>query len=113
MSTLLDRMKSLMDQNGIKPTQMTTILGISSSSFTDWGKGKGNPSLMTVVKFAEYFNVSLDYLVHGKELSSPKLEDSNSIDKELIDKFHALAPEYRMKIIMLSVLPAVTDESNK
>ena len=64
MSDLLDRVRALMDRSGIKAKQLTDELGISNSSFSDWKKGKGNPSLDTVVKFSDYFHVSIDYLVH-------------------------------------------------
>lgn len=116
MSTLLERMKSLMDQNGIKPSQMTTILGISNSSFTDWGKGKGTPSVVALTKFADYFNVSLDYLVRGYEFHSSSLEFSNSFDQELIDKFHSLSPEYQQKLLgyadgMLTILQSVEKDT--
>lgn len=111
MSTLLDRMKEIMKQSGIKPKQLTAELGISNSSFTDWSKGKGSPSLDTVRKFADYFHVSIDYLVNGVEFSSHKtLEFSNPIDKELLEKFHSLTPELREKLIgyvdgMLAAMP--------
>ena len=118
MSTLLDRMKELMKQSGIKPKQLTAELGISNSSFTDWSKGKGSPSLDTVRKFADYFHVSIDYLVNGVEFSSHKtLEFSNPMDKELLEKFHNLTPELREKLIgyvdgMLAAMPK-SDDSEK
>ena len=59
--TLLDRMISLMDEEGINARQLTEQLGISNSSFTDWKKGKGSPSVAVLSKFATRFNVSLDY----------------------------------------------------
>ena len=69
MSDLLDRVRALMDRSGIKAKQLTDELGISNSSFSDWKKGKGSPSLDTVVKFSDYFHVSIDYLVHGTEFT--------------------------------------------
>lgn len=115
MSALLDRMKELMKQSDIKPKQLTSELGISNSSFTDWSKGKGSPSLDTVRKFADYFHVSIDYLVNGVEFSNNKtLEFSNPMDKELLEKFHNLTPELREKLIgyidgMLAAMPKSDD----
>ncbi len=115
MSALLDRVKELMDQSGIKAKQLTTELGISNSSFTDWGKGKGSPSLDTVTKIADYFNVSIDYLVRGGECIKPKqLDFSSQMDKELLDKFHSLTPDLREKLLgyidgMLAVMPKTED----
>ena len=74
MSDLLDRLNKLKDDSGMNAKQLTTALGLSSTSFTDWNKGKGSPSLDAVIKFAEYFNVSTDFLILvGTNLSLPLL----------------------------------------
>lgn len=115
MSALLDRVKELIDQSNMTAKQLTVELGISNSSFTDWRKGKGSPSLDTVTKIADYFHVSIDYLVRGKEFSAPKqLDFSNPMDKELLDKFHNLTPELREKLLgyvdgMLAAMPKSED----
>lgn len=119
MSTLLDRMKYIMEKEGIKPKQVVTELGISNSSFTDWGKGKGSPSISTLVKFADYFHVSLDYLVRGEDFSNVKqLDFSNPRDKELLEKFHMLTPDLQIKLLgyiegMLAILPNEEDENKR
>lgn len=110
MSTLLTRMLSIMEEAEIKPKQMTTILDISVSSFTDWKKGKGSPSVATLSKFADYFHVSLDYLVYGTKIEpilSPK-------ETELLSKFNSLSPECQDKVLtyidgMIAVLSDKTD----
>lgn len=99
MSTLLDRMKGIMENENIKPRQLTAELGISNSSFTDWGKGKGNPSVAVLTKFATRFHVSLDYLVFGEEPTLNSLDSSSKKDLELINKFHSLTPEYQSQLI--------------
>lgn len=112
MSDLLIRLHELMKKEGIKPTQLAKELGMSSSAFTDWGKGKGSPSLKAVMQFSEHFNVSIDYLVYGTEhAENNKLEFSNPEDIELLEKFHLLTPELRSKAVgyiegMLSALPS-------
>ena len=68
MSDLLKRVYDLMEKAEIKPTQLSKELGMSTSTFSDWAKGKGSPSLKAVMQFAEYFDVSLDYLVYGKDM---------------------------------------------
>lgn len=99
MQDILLRLKSLMEQKGINAKQLTTEIGISNSSFTDWNKGKGKPAAETLIKFAKYFNVSLDWLLLGKE-QSLILEISNTKDQELLDKFHQLTPELQTGLLM-------------
>lgn len=114
MSTLLDRMREIMDEEGIKPTQLTKEFGISVSSFTDWAKAKknGGPSVAVLAQFSERFNVSLDYLVFGKE--SNALEISNPTDKTLISKFHSLSFDNQMKLLgYIDGMLATTNVNNE
>ncbi len=98
MSDLLKRIHRLREQQGIKPTNLAKQLGMSSSTFTDWGNGKGSPSLKAVIQFAEFFGVSTDYLIYGKEHSNSSItEFSNPEDKALLDAFHSLTPELKVK----------------
>ena len=119
MSALLDRMKDIMEKEGIKQKQVAAELGLYNSSFTDWSKGKGSPSVNALTKFADRFHVSLDYLVRGEEFSNVKrLDFSNPQDKELLEKFHMLTPELQTKLLgyiegMLAVLPKEEDENKR
>ena len=119
MAGLLDRVRDLMEDRGIKAKQLTAELGISNSSFTDWRKGKGSPSLDAVTKFAEYFGVSIDYLVYGDEKKTPiRLDFSNPRDQEFLDKLHSLTPELQEKVMaymdgMLAAIPKSDEEGKR
>lgn len=118
MTDLLKRVYQLMNKQDIKPTQLTKQLGMSTSTFTDWGKGKGSPSLKAVMQFAEYFDVSMDYLVYGKEPTASILEISNPEDKDLLNKFHQLPADLRQKTIgyiegMISAIPKQATEEEQ
>lgn len=116
LATLLDRLVSLKEQSGLNAKQLTSELGISTTSFTDWGKGKGSPSVDTLVKFSDYFHVSLDWLVRGEEFSTPiKLDFSSYETKELLNKFNNLSPELRDKLMTYidGMLAAVTASTEK
>ena len=64
--TVVDRIVSLMDSRGVSGTALTSAVEISSSSITEWKKGKAKPSVDAVVKIAEYFDVTTDWLLMGK-----------------------------------------------
>ena len=119
MSGLLERVKQLMKESGITAKQLTKELSISSSSFTDWGKGKGSPSLDTVVKFSNYFKVSIDWLVNGKEFQqADMLEYSKQKEETLIAKFRSLTPDLQEKLIvyadgMLAAMPNQESDGEK
>ena len=42
-------------------------LSISREALSYYENGKRSPDLDTLVRFSQYFNVSIDYLIHGKE----------------------------------------------
>ena len=88
----------LMKKRDVKPTPLALELGISGSTFTDWGRGKGSPSLKAVIQLAEYFDVSLDYLVYGREAKNQNIvRIPNPEDDALLEAFHKLPPELRQK----------------
>lgn len=99
MQTVLDRVLLLQQRSGIKPTPLTKILGISASSFTDWQKGKGSPSLEILMKFSEYFDVSLDWLVYGEERTSKNLPEFKNVEEaRLITRYRQLTPEQKIRL---------------
>lgn len=57
----------LLEEKGISTRKLALELGISPSTFTDWKNGRSKPNLDKMVKIADYFGVSVHYLVTGKE----------------------------------------------
>ncbi len=63
MSKLYERIESLCKENGINITKMCTQAGISRASLTDLKVGRSKTlNNFTMVKIAEFFNVTTDYL---------------------------------------------------
>ena len=90
----INRVQELADNHDTTLKQVTREVGISNSSFTDWKKGRGIPSIEKFCKVADFFHVSLDYLAYGIE-HMPQTDSSNS----LMDKFNSLPPEMQSKVI--------------
>lgn len=57
----------LLDRTGKKASEVAKATGIPSSTFSDWKKGKSSPKAEKLQKIADYFGVSVDYLMTGKE----------------------------------------------
>ena len=49
--------------------KVATDLSISREAISYYENGKRNPYLELLVAFSKYFNVSIDYLITGKEFS--------------------------------------------
>lgn len=61
-----DKFVELCKMKGEKPTPLLNKLGISSGNIKRWKNGS-SVSFGTVIKIADYFNVSLDYLFGRNE----------------------------------------------
>ena len=60
---MYDRIWLLMMQNHLNKAELAKKLGISSGNLSDWANGRSNPSMGKIVSIADYFNVSLDWLL--------------------------------------------------
>ena len=76
----------LCSKNGVSPNAVAKALNLSSGSVTFWKNGK-TPHHPTLLKIADYFNVSVDYLLTG--------ENASSIDQQLEDEDFALWGEVK------------------
>lgn len=88
----VQRIIELMKQHDLTAKKFTSEAGLSSSAITEWKKGKSKPSAKNLQKVADYFDVSIDYLLHGdnsdqtkKNLSSKTAEEreNEELDREL------------------------------
>ena len=63
----LDKILELIEKNNIKQKDLTDYLGISKNAFTNWKGGFSQSYNRYLPQIAEFFNVSIDYLVSGDE----------------------------------------------
>lgn len=69
-TTIYDRLFLLMIKHGKSRNDLVKDIGISASNISDWGKGKSRPNVDVLIRLADYFNVSIDYLA-GRESMYP------------------------------------------
>ena len=58
----------LLDKKGVKNSDVARATGISNMTLSDWKRGKSVPKSDKMRKIAEYLNVSVDYLMTGKDM---------------------------------------------
>ncbi|AEB64912.1 MULTISPECIES: helix-turn-helix domain-containing protein [Bacillus amyloliquefaciens group] len=85
MSLLFDRVKKIADKKKIPIAELERKLGMGTNTLYRWKTQK--PSIDKVQKVADYFNVSIDYLLGRTENEAiePELtaRDEKDIQKEL------------------------------
>ena len=60
------RLKKLRLEKKLIQSQVADVLGISRNSYTQYENNTRNISIELLVRLADYYNISLDYLV-GRE----------------------------------------------
>jgi transcriptional regulator with XRE-family HTH domain len=65
------RLKLLREEKKLKQLDIAKILGVSRTTYTQYETGKSEPDLATVAKLADYFNVSVDYLLGKTDIKHP------------------------------------------
>lgn len=92
--------------NNVKPGTISKATGISTATLTSWKQGKYTPKQDKLSLIADYFNVSVDYLMTGEE--NPISDDIVSEHIELISKWIKLSPE-KQKAVM-DIIDALNGE---
>jgi len=69
----------LLQEKGLKAADVTRATGIKSPVFSEWKKGKSKPNTEKMIKIANFLDVSVEYLMTGKEPNVDYLySDENS-----------------------------------
>lgn len=99
--------KRLCEEKSVTPYKVGKETGIARSTLSDWKNGKSIPKQGKLQKIADFFEVSVDYLMTGK--TNKFSSEMAAIDLELADmplemKKYALKlaalPEEKQKQIM-------------
>ena len=109
MATLYEILYSLCKERGIKGGRMCTDLGISKSLMTDLKSGrKKGVNAETAQKIANYFNVSVGYLLgeEDEKKEQPIENDELSEKRKAIIDFAMSVPEDKAEMI-LQVMQAI------
>ena len=81
--------EQLLSKYGVTAYRVAKETGITTATLTNWKQGKYTPKQDKLQKIADYFGVSLDYLMTGKENAvtekAPELtaRDERDIAKDL------------------------------
>ena len=96
---MIDRILNLMKMHKVNGKQLTEKLELSNSAVTEWKKGKSKPSTEAVIKLADYFGVTTDYILLGKEhavTAEPQLTEN---EKEILELLHRFDERTQLKFL--------------
>lgn len=104
-----DNFVRLCEQKGVKPSRALTEAGVPKSAYSYWRTeaGAGNdakPTNQNAVKLAQYFNVSVDYLLTGNQKENPPQQPQSEVDaavERIRRKLESMPKEQREALMNL------------
>lgn len=76
------RLKQLRENKGLTQAELAKLVDISASSIGMYEQGRREPSKEVLLQFADFFNVSVDYIL-GRDKSSTKASHSPKDQRDL------------------------------
>lgn len=95
MSTILERIQILIQQNNDSATAVFEKIGIRKNALSEWKKGKGSPSVDAIIKIAQHYEVSTDFLLCGIK----KADDLNLSEQNLLSLYNQLSDHDKIECI--------------
>lgn len=72
MTIFTERLKELRLKKGLTQTELGEKVGVKQNTFTNWEKGKREPSFENLIKLADLLEVSLDWLFGREQMKVKK-----------------------------------------
>lgn len=104
-----DNFVRLCEQKGVKPSRALTEAGVPKSAYSYWRTeaGAGNdakPTNQNAVKLAQYFDVTVDYLLTGEHKGNPPQQPQSEVDaavERIRRKLESMPKEQREALMNL------------
>lgn len=104
-----DNFVRLCEQKGVKPSRALTEAGVPKSAYSYWRTeaGAGNdakPTNQNAVKLAQYFNVTVDYLLTGNQKENPPQQPQSEVNaavERIKRKLESMPKEQREALMNL------------
>ncbi len=85
-----DKLRTLIEDRNFTQKRVALDLNIAPSTMGGYVQGSSEPDFATLVRIAEYFNVSTDYL-----LGKPSDKTTDADEEELLRIYRSMKEDYR------------------
>jgi transcriptional regulator with XRE-family HTH domain len=103
------RLFELRNEKSLSQRDMAKIMNIGQGTFNNWENGNTQPSIEQLIALANYFGVSVDYLIGNSDdlgvISYKSMSEENS---KLISLLYNVSPQLKQAIITI-----LTEYNNK
>lgn len=74
--------QKLRDERGLKDSDVAREASVSKSTFSDWKVGRSKPGIKKLQKIADFFGVTVDYLMTGKEDEQKEKDNTDDLKQK-------------------------------
>ena len=92
------RLKELREKLGMSQQKFANSFGVAQSTVGMWESGKREPNYEITQQIADYFNVSVDYLL-GRDTKPTLDEQLDGVDFALYGEIHDLTDDEKKDIL--------------
>lgn len=101
---MYERFEQLLKERGISAYRVAKDTKITTSLFSQWKSGKNQPKTSTLQKVADYFGVSLDWLLGNTDIKHlpnennvviVEKDDFSAHEKNFIEMYRQLPKEFQ------------------
>ena len=94
----MEKLRELRKEKGISLKELGIAMGVAESTMSLYENGKRQPDYETLLKLAEYFHVTVDYLLRGNDNSERLPEELVILNR----KARNMSPEKRQKLLEMA-----------
>lgn len=87
-------------ERGVSPTKAVKAVGLAESAYPGWTE-TSVPRNSTLLKLANYLNVTVDDLLNDDHPREVMIESSDSKEQELLNAFRTLSPATQDALLAL------------
>ena len=93
------RLAELRAQEGVSQKKLAEDLHMSAGNLCDWEKGRTEPDIERLIKLADYFDVSLDYLMGREPVAEKAVKPADDLKFRLLAAFGRLTEEGKRNLV--------------
>lgn len=91
---VLQRICDLLKEQKTQQKDLCEALNLKNKSFTEWKAGRSTSYMKKLPEIADYFGVSVNYLLGYEEIKkAPEEDDLSEGEKLLLDLFRQIPPD--------------------
>lgn len=113
----MNRLKFLREEKGLFQSEIAKILGVSTAAVGFYENEKRDMSPDTIIKLANYFDVSTDYLLGKTDIRNPGKQIDNILNEAMIgmskEEYEALNETQKKQIRDFAIFVKNQNEGDK